>query len=52
MLEHIEIIRIINSDICTKYIETYIRAIEKLVIKDVVNWKNKMLDKNKEVKND
>ena len=31
--------------------ETYIRAIEKLVIKDLVDWKNKEIETAKEVVN-
>lgn len=34
-----------------KFMETYIKAIEKLVIKDVVDWKNKVIETTKEVVN-
>ena len=39
----------IDSQIDIKYMETYIRAIEKLVIKDLVDWKNKEIKTTKEV---
>lgn len=32
-----------------KYMENYIRAIEKIVIADVVDWKDEMIKKMKEV---
>ena len=39
----------IDSQIDIKYMETYIRAIEKLVIKDLVDWKNKEIETAKEI---
>lgn len=41
----------IDSQIDFNYMETYIKAVEKLVIKDLVDWKNKEIATAKEVIN-
>ncbi len=40
---------IINNKIAYAFMETYIRAVEKLVIKNVMDWKDKIINKTKEV---
>jgi len=41
----------INNEIDYSFMQTYIKAIEKLVIKNVVDWKDKVINKTKEVIN-
>ena len=40
-----------NGEIDFEYMETYIRAIEKVVIRGVVEWKNKVIEATKSVVN-
>ena len=38
-----------DDEIDYEYMEKYIKAIEKTVIKDVVDWKDKVIEKTKEI---
>ena len=38
-----------NDEIDYEFMETYIRAIEKKVIKNVVDWKDKEIERTKDV---